>query len=121
MCTEQLVAVVVEDEGLLRMELADALAESGWEVVELTTGEQALSWLEQGGQVHLLVTDIRLPGSVTGWDIAEKYRANHPDMMVIYCSANPPDKQKQVPDSFFFAKPIRMDVVMNACGNAFHH
>jgi CheY-like chemotaxis protein len=110
------VAVVVEDEWLLRLEVADALAESGWDVVELATGEQALSWLEQGGHAELLVTDIRLPGSVMGWEVAERFRGHHPDMTVVYCSANPADEHRQVPGSYFFAKPVRMDVVMTACG-----
>jgi len=108
--------VVVEDEWLLRLEVADALMEAGWQVVELATGEQALSWLEQGREARLLITDIRLAGPVLGWDVAERFRKRHPDIAVIYCSANPPNKERQVPGSLFFAKPIRMDVVMSACG-----
>ncbi|HEX4635192.1 MAG TPA: response regulator [Rhizomicrobium sp.] len=116
MSKEQAVAVVVEDEWLLRLEVADALAQAGWDVIELATGEQALFWLEQGGQPRLLITDIRLPGLVMGWDVAERFRGRYPKIAVVYCSANPPDRQRQVPGSFFFAKPVRMDVVINACG-----
>jgi DNA-binding NtrC family response regulator len=112
----QAIAVVVEDEWFLRMELADALAEAGWEVVELATGEQALDWLEAGGEAALLVTDIRLPGPAEGWDVAEKFHAAHPETQVIYCSANPLQEARQVPGSLFFAKPVRMDVVLEACG-----
>jgi hypothetical protein len=110
------VAVVVEDEWFLRMELADALAEAGWGVVELATGEQALNWLETGGEAALLVTDIRLANSIEGWDVAEKFRSKHPEMKVIYCSANPRKEARQVPGSFFFPKPIRVDQVLEACG-----
>jgi len=110
------VAVVVEDEWFLRMELADALVEAGWEVVELTTGEQALGWLEAGGEAALLVTDIRLTGPVEGWDVAEKFRTRNPRLTVIYCSANPHEEMRQVPGSFFFPKPIRMNLVLEACG-----
>jgi len=110
------VAVVVEDEWLIRLEIADALAEAGWDVVELSTGEQALLWLEQGGSAQLLITDIRLPGAVMGWDVAEKFRSRDQDMPVVYCSANPPDDRRRVPSSLFFSKPIRMDTVIRACG-----
>ena len=110
------VAVVVEDEGLIRLEIADALMDAGWDVVELSTGEQALLWLEQGGAAGLLITDIRLPGAVMGWDVAEKFRNRNGDMAVIYCSANPPDERRRVPSSLFFSKPIRMDAVIRACG-----
>jgi len=111
------VAVVVEDEWLIRLEIADALADAGWEVVDLSTGEQALLWLEQGGTAELLITDIRLPGAVMGWDVAEKFRSRDQDMAVIYCSANPPDERRRVSSSLFFSKPIRMDAVIRACGN----
>jgi len=110
------VAVVVEDEWLIRLEIADALADAGWEVVELSTGEQALLWLEQGGAAELLITDIRLPGAAMGWDVAEKFRSRDQDMAVVYCSANPPDDRRRVPSSLFFSKPIRMDTVIRACG-----
>ena len=116
MTEDKSVAVVVEDEWLIRLEIADALAEAGWEVVELSTGEQALLWLEQGGAAELLITDIRLPGAVMGWDVAEKFRSQDQDMAVVYCSANPPDERRQVPSSQFFSKPIRMDTVIRACG-----
>jgi DNA-binding NtrC family response regulator len=98
------------------MELADALAEMGWDVVELATGELALDWLETGGEAALLVTDIRLTSSIEGWDVAEKFRIVHPEIKVIYCSANPRKETRQVPGSFFFPKPIRMDLVLEACG-----
>ena len=71
--------MVVEDEWFLRMELADALADIGWAVVELATGEQALDWLEAGGEAALLVTDIRLTGLLEGWDVAERFHAENPE------------------------------------------
>ena len=111
------VAVVVEDEWLLRLEVADALSDIGWKVVDLATGEQARSWLEEGGQASLLVTDIRLPGQLMGWDVAEDFRGRFPGITVVYCSANPPVKERQVPSSFFFSKPIRMETVIGACGS----
>lgn len=109
-------AVVIEDEWLLRTEIADALANQGWEVVELASGELALEWLDAGGTPGLLVTDIRLPGGVMGWDVAETFRRRNPKLTVVYCSANPQDLARQVPGSFFFPKPIRMELVMEACG-----
>jgi DNA-binding NtrC family response regulator len=113
---EKAIAVVVEDEWLLRLEVADALSEKGWKVVDLATGEQAKSWLEQGGEAALLVTDIRLPGVLMGWDVAEEFRNRFPEIVVVYCSANPPVRERQVPSSFFFSKPIRMETVIDVCG-----
>ena len=106
--------MVVEDEWLVRMEIADALSEVGWHVLEAATGEAALELLEKGQQIDLLVTDIRLPGPVSGWDVAEKYREACSDIVVIYCSGNPSDKARQVRDSVFLTKPCRMDLLIHA-------
>ncbi|HET7084704.1 MAG TPA: response regulator [Rhizomicrobium sp.] len=111
----QKLCVIVEDEWLLRMEIADGLMALGWDVVEANTGEQAIALLEEGSY-GLLVTDIRLPGRVTGWDVAEKFRARYPDILVIYCSANPLIAERRVVNSIFFSKPVKMELVMAACG-----
>lgn len=106
--------MVVEDEWLVRMDIADALSDAGWHVLEAATGEAALEFLETTQQIDLLVTDIRLPGAVNGWDVAEKYREANSDIAVIYCSGNPSDKARQVQDSIFLSKPCRIDLLVHA-------
>lgn len=105
---------MVEDEWLVRAEIADALSDAGWEVVELATGEAALQLLQDGPPVELLVTDIRLPGPVTGWDVAEKFREKHSDVIVVYCSGNAIDERRKVKGSTFLAKPCRMDLLLKS-------
>lgn len=104
----------MEDEWLVRIEMADALADAGWEVIEAASGESALQLLEQNRHIDLLVTDIRLPGPVNGWEVAEKYRAAHSKIAVVYCSGNPAVKARQVEDSLFLSKPCRIDLLLNA-------
>lgn len=108
------VAVVVEDEWLVRFEIADLLMGAGWHVVEFATGEAALEMSDSGQNVDLLITDIRLPGAVNGWDVAERFRAANSEAVVIYCSATPPDPQRQVPGSRFFSKPCRVQDLLDA-------
>jgi CheY-like chemotaxis protein len=107
-------AVVVEDEWLVRMELADSLADNGWEVVEFGTGEDAIAFLDQNRATDLLVTDIRLSGQTSGWDVAERFRRAFPGLAVIYCSGNVPDERRKVPDSLFLAKPCPMETLLEA-------
>lgn len=111
----QCVAIIVEDEWLVRMELADALASAGVEVFEASGGEDALAYLDQHEQIHVLVTDIRLVGDMTGWEVADAFRAVRPGIGVIYASANPPLEARQVPGSVFFAKPAPMADLIKAC------
>lgn len=109
------IALVVEDEWLVRMEIAEALDARGWTVLEAGTAEAALAMLDHNPAVDLIVTDIRLPGSATGWDVADAFRAANPKTAVIYCSGNPCDPLRQVPDSVFFTKPCRIDLLLEAC------
>ena len=103
------VALVVEDEWLVRMEIAEALDGGGWTVLEASTGETALAMRDHNPAIDLVVTDIRLPGPVTGWDVADAFRAANPNIAILYCSGNPCDPERQVADSVFLSKPCRMD------------
>ena len=102
-------AIVVEDEWAIRMHIVDTLSDTGWQVEEFASGERAIEFLDTEPRVALLVTDIRLTGSVTGWDVAEAYRKANPGVKVFYCSGNPPVRERQVPGSIFMPKPCRMD------------
>jgi len=102
------IALVVEDEWLLRMEIAEALLSCGWSVIEVGTGEASLNILRDKTPIDLVVTDIRLPGPLSGWDVAEAFRAANIEIGVIYCSGNPADVSRQVLNSVFLPKPCRM-------------
>lgn len=108
--------MLVEDEWLVRMEIAEALATAGFEVIEFSSGEGAIEWLEAGGLTpDILISDIRLTGPVTGWEVAEIYRARLPKIPVLYASANPKDDTRMVSGSVFLGKPSRTDELVDTC------
>lgn len=107
--------LVVEDELLLRMDLADELQAAGWTILEAGTGEEALAFLEQDESVDCLVTDIRLGGVVDGWRVAERFRELHPDGAVVYVSANPDLAARRVRGGVFLSKPVEMRMVLDVC------
>jgi CheY-like chemotaxis protein len=110
-----LTVLIVEDEWLVRMELTAAFEDEGWIVLESASAEDALAGLHEKGRVDLLVTDIRLSGQRTGWDLAVEARASDPGVAVIYVSANPPAPDRRVPGSVFIDKPaLHTDVVAAA-------
>jgi CheY-like chemotaxis protein len=106
------VVLVVEDEWLLRHEIVDHLKDAGWDVLEASTGEDAVSFLETEQHVDVLVTDIQLAGNLNGWDVAEAFRASRPDIPVIYASGNSADPSRAVANSRFFAKPANVLEIM---------
>ena len=111
--------LVVEDEGLLRLELAEELTAAGWLVREAGTGEEALRLLAQfqarGEKLDFLVTDIRLPGAVDGWQVAEACRQAWPGLPVIYVSANPIVENRRVGGSAFLSKPVDIESLVAHC------
>jgi CheY-like chemotaxis protein len=107
--------LIVEDEWLLRLELTTALEEAGWTVLEADSGESALAILEQKPLLNALITDIRLGGTVDGWQVAEQARAHAPLLPVVYVSANPPETTRQVARSTFFSKPIQLFKLLPVC------
>jgi CheY-like chemotaxis protein len=81
--------LIVEDEFLIRMTLAEALAEHGFDVAEAASGEEALATLRGDPLISLLLTDIQLPGALNGLDLARSAREGRPDLPVIYVTGRP--------------------------------
>jgi CheY-like chemotaxis protein len=112
---ETRVALVVEDECLVRVCIVNELRERGWEVLETATGEGAIEHFNGGGKIDILFTDIQLAGPLNGWDVAYQLRVLQPDLPIIYTSANSPDHSRKVPGSMFFDKPYDSAEVIDAC------
>jgi|SRR6185312_12717867 len=104
--------LVVEDEFLLRLELADELARAGWRVAEAANGEEALTKLDG---VDFLITDVRLPGALDGWAVAAAARRHRADLPVIYVSANPVNDERRVPGAVFLTKPVHLHQLLQLC------
>ena len=109
-----LTALVVEDDGLVREDIAEFFRRQGWSVFETTIGAGALQMMREANRVHLLFTDINLADAITGWDVAEAGRVSHPDLAVIYASGGRKDHARLVPGSIFLSKPVSPDDIMSA-------
>lgn len=77
------VVLVVEDEPAIRMILRDYLAGEGYHVLVAEDGEQAFAILASKPHLDLMVTDFRLPGGISGVDIAEPAVKLRPDLKEI--------------------------------------
>jgi CheY-like chemotaxis protein len=106
--------LLVEDEELVRLIIADELREAGFEVLEAEDGLRAMEVLRSGETIDLLFTDIRMPGSLTGWDIAEEARSLRPEIAVIYATGFSEEALRIVPGGLFFKKPYRASAIVEA-------
>ncbi|ABQ39284.1 MULTISPECIES: response regulator [Alphaproteobacteria] len=96
--------LVVEDEVLMRALIADELRTAGCAVIEANSADQALDYLVAGGKVDLMFSDIQMPGSLNGLQLAERVRADFPTVPVILTSGNDHLNSETMPGRFI-AKP----------------
>jgi len=107
------VRILVEDDPLIREFVVEALRDEGFDVIHASTGEEALAWCKQR-VADVLVTDIKLPGHVDGWQIAERCREHNPELPVIYASGFSPVASRPVPGSVLLQKPYHPDDIIQA-------
>jgi CheY-like chemotaxis protein len=97
--------LVVEDEILIRLSMADDLRHAGFTVIEASNAEEALSVLSTTPDISLVVTDIRMPGRIDGLGLANWVRRHAPRIKVAIASANIEMGMDQSFDAVF-SKPI---------------
>ncbi len=103
-------ALVVEDQAAIRRTMVRSLKELGLQVLEASSGEEALSLVESlDAQVDLLVTDVILPG-LSGMKLADAMRKRAPKLRVVVCSGylgvESDSKDMETPNTTFLPKPF---------------
>jgi two-component system, OmpR family, response regulator len=101
--------LVVEDEAIVQECLVAELEEAGYRVLSADTGEDALAIIkDRAHNIDWLFTDIRLPGCIDGWRVADEFRLTHPFRPVVYATAYAPGETRpQLHGSLVFRKPYR--------------
>jgi CheY-like chemotaxis protein len=96
--------------------IVDYLSDHGCTVIEASCGEDAVGFIDgPDQQLDVLFTDIRLGGALNGWDVAEIFRDRFPNVRVLYASGYSIEPRRDVVESEFFAKPYRLDDILEAC------
>ena len=101
---EKPTVLLVEDEVLIRLMLADELRSQGLQVLEASNADEALTVLQSSLPVHLLFTDIRMPGGMDGVALAKMAHARFPQIKSIIGSSGRPEQSIDFVDAFL-AKP----------------
>lgn len=79
--------LVAEDEALLRELAVAVLRELGYTVLEASNGLEALVvWKQNRDTVSLLITDMVMPGGLTGRELGEQLRKDKPALRIIFSS-----------------------------------
>ena len=113
--TELPLILVVEDEYLLATDIQRALTEVGFAAEIVSSGEEALALLDDDKPRSVLITDIRLGGRLSGWDLARHLRVKNPSLAIVYVTANDQDWPSHgVPNSILVCKPFVPAQLINA-------
>jgi CheY-like chemotaxis protein len=102
------VLLVVEDDFLVRLTLADGLADAGFTVIEAGDAQSALALIVARPDILAMLTDINLPGGSDGYALARAARVLRPNLPVVYASGRygALAEERAVPGSRFLAKPF---------------
>jgi CheY-like chemotaxis protein len=113
------VILLVEDEASVREVAVAMLQKHGYRVLQAGSAEEALeAWKWHALRIELLLTDLVLPGHITGPQLAERFRAEKPTLKVICLSGYGREDSERVPKlpvgGHFLRKPCRPRVLARA-------
>lgn len=80
--------LVVEDETLVNWDVADALRDAGFTVLQAYSGDEALEILEDNRDVRVVFTDVNLPGNTDGVALTKLIEDRYPRIEVLVTSAH---------------------------------
>ncbi|MET3858283.1 response regulator [Rhizobium sp. OAE497] len=109
--------LIVEDEFLIRMMLADTLLDEGYDVVEAANVLEAVAVLGRR-KIDAVITDVDMPGGLSGLDLARMISTSHMNVPVIVASGGHRLQSEELPgDAVFIPKPYGLDVITALVGD----
>ena len=106
--------LVVEDEPLIRMVAADALADRGIVAWEAGDAGEALHVLDEHPSIGLVFTDVNMPGEMDGLGLAHEISVRRPDVSLIVTSGAVTVSDEELPDAgTFLPKPYPTERLVN--------
>jgi CheY-like chemotaxis protein len=102
------VILIVEDELLIRMDSAEAIENAGFEVIQAGNADEAIVILQTRPCIHVVFTDIQMPGSMDGLKLAQFVRDRWPPIKIVATSGMVRVGDSDLPaGSVFLPKPYR--------------
>jgi two-component system, response regulator PdtaR len=111
--TAPVTVLIVEDDELVRELGVEFLSAAGFEVLEASNGEEALSFLENNPNVGVLFTDVNMPGPLDGITLASVAAVQWPHLAIIIGSGNVLPRSCELPRGItFIRKPCDPESVI---------
>ncbi|MBE7196895.1 MAG: response regulator [Parafilimonas terrae] len=106
-------ALVVDDDGLIRMDAMDILGDAGFRTFEACDGDRAMTLLDrEHASIVLLFTDVQMPGSRDGFALARETARQWPHIAIVVASGQVHPGPGDMPDGArFIGKPFTAEMV----------
>ncbi|WP_280949658.1 response regulator [Pseudorhizobium pelagicum] len=106
---------MVEDEPLIRMDVAEYVNETGFSALEAAAGDEALAILSARTDIDVVFTDVNMPGEIGGMELARRIADRWPQIGVIITSGMVRPRSADLsPRWLFFSKPYDLEHVVNS-------
>ena len=107
------VVLLVEDEPLVRLVVAELLFEAGFRVIEAANAVEAVAVLDSGLGVDVVLSDVDMPPGIDGYDLAHEVRKRWPGVEVLVTSGRQWPGPGDLPAGVaFIAKPCPNDALV---------
>ncbi len=83
------IVLIVDDEADLLYATSEVFKALGYDVLQASNGDLALEIIRKEGGIKLLFTDVLMPGSVNGIQLARRVRDSNPELQIILASGYP--------------------------------
>lgn len=106
-------ALVVDDNAVLLLHATQILEEAGFSTLTAHNGDAALKVLEKhADKVVLLFTDVEMPGSLDGFELARTAASFWPNLGILVASGQVVPQEGDLPaGAIFVAKPFSANVI----------
>jgi CheY-like chemotaxis protein len=110
---ERPVVLIVEDDFLLRMDAVDTVKAAGFEPVEAGNADEAIAILESDLNIHVVFTDVQMPGTMDGLKLARFVRDRWPPIKIVATSGRVRLSEDDLPEGGrFLPKPYRPEQII---------
>jgi DNA-binding NtrC family response regulator len=107
------VVLIVEDEALIRMDVADYISDAGLDPLEAASADEAIDLLQARQDIGVVFTDVNMPGSMNGLELSRVIAQRWPEVRVIITSGMVrPTRSELEPSTVFYAKPYDLESVV---------
>ncbi len=120
MPTQPLVRIlVIDDEPIVRLDAREILEDAGYVVTEAASADEAMPMLADGATTEAILTDINMPGTLDGLQLARIVDGLMPEIAIVIMSGHELPRREDLPlKATFVAKPFSASVLLQRVAEA---